>query len=77
MHQLNKSIIEAIQQAQNNQVTYKQLYTNSEVSGKNEYLFFIKPEITLKNPGIQLEAILNAIWEKFNTFNINSVLYSI
>ena len=37
----------AVKKAQNDKVYFEELYNNSELPvGKNEFLFFVKPEIT-------------------------------
>jgi len=39
--------------------------------GKNEFLFFIKPEITLPSPAVKLETILQLIHSKIMSFGLN------
>jgi len=68
---LSAHIQQAIQKAQQEQITYETLFESDEVSNaKNEFLFFIKPEITLPDPEIKLEAILNVIFEKIEAYNL-------
>ena len=66
---MNQSIIDGIRRAQSEQAPYQLVYTNSAaVSGKNEFLFFIKPEITLSSPDIRLKEILEMIVGKIHDF---------
>ena len=58
-------ISEKVHEAQNEKVFYEEIYSNLNIqTGKNEFLFFIKPEITVKSPRIKLEDILELILEK-------------
>lgn len=65
-------IISFIKKAQNEEVFFEEIYNNSNLPvGKNEFLFFIKPEITVKSETINLEKILELISEKINAFGFN------
>ncbi|OGJ10948.1 hypothetical protein A2467_02315 [Candidatus Nomurabacteria bacterium RIFOXYC2_FULL_36_8] len=65
-------ISEKVHEAQNEKVFYEEIYSNLNIqTGKNEFLFFIKPEITVKSPRIKLEDILELILEKILTFGFN------
>lgn len=46
----------------------KEILNNSSLKGKNEFLFFIKPEITLNDKNIKFEQILRLILEKLEEF---------
>ncbi len=60
-------IKEHIEKAQQEALNYEEIF-NSEapVSGKNEFLFFIKPEITLPSATIELDKILEIILQKID-----------
>ncbi len=63
------SIAENVREAQNEAIQYKELYANTEAPvKKNEFLFFVKPEITVKNDNIQLEEILKLTFAKIAEF---------
>jgi hypothetical protein len=58
----------AIKESYNGGLYNKEIW-NNEISGlKNEFLFFIKPEITLNSEKIQLKEILKMITEKMASF---------
>jgi len=65
-------IISFIEKAQREDVFFEEIYNNSNLPvGKNEFLFFIKPEITVKSETINLEKILELIGEKIAAFGFN------
>ena len=65
-------LISSIEKAQNEAVFFEEIYNNPDLDvGKNEFLFFIKPEITVKSETINLEKILELIGEKISTFGFN------
>ncbi len=71
-NQLATLIQETIQKAQKEQISYESVYqADQPVAGKNEFLFFIKPEITLPSDTIQLEAILDLIISRIKQFELN------
>ena len=64
-------ISNAIKQAQNEAVFCQEIYNNSSAQiGKNEFLFFIKPEITQAEDSIQLDKVLELIQDKIETFGL-------
>jgi hypothetical protein len=68
----NKSIIDLVKKAQNEEVFFEEIYNNPNLPvGKNEFLFFVKPEITTESESIQLEKILDLIQEKINSFGLS------
>ncbi len=68
---LTTIIFESIKKAQKEEIFFKEIYSNSELlTGKNEFLFFIKPEITLPSATIQLKEVLDLIQEKINFFGL-------
>jgi hypothetical protein len=62
-------IEEKIHQAQTGQVYDEVIYNDSSAPVlNNEYLFFIKPEITMPSDTIRLEPILDLIFDKLDEF---------
>jgi len=65
-------IAAAIKKAQNDKVYFEEIYNNTELPvAKNEFLFFVKPEITLPSDSIQLEKILDLVQDKIEEFGLN------
>jgi|WetSurSiteA1Bulk_404760.scaffolds.fasta_scaffold00570_8 hypothetical protein len=64
-------VIDNIQQAQEGKISYKVIYSeNNVLSDQHEFLFFIKPEITLKSDQINLEGILQLVLEKLSLYKL-------
>ena len=64
-------IAAAIKKAQNDKVYFEELYNNADLpAGKNEFLFFVKPEVTLPSNTIQLEKILDLVQDKIEEFGL-------
>jgi len=69
---LNLQIIDSIKKAQNQNIFFEELYNDPNIEiGKNEFLFFIKPEILLKSEKIRLDKILDLIERKIRDFGFN------
>jgi len=67
---LNSRIIESVKKAQNQDIIFEEIYCNPDIKvGKNEFLFFIKPEILVKSDKIRLDKILDLIELKIKSFN--------
>jgi hypothetical protein len=67
-----RTIIEFVKKAQKEEVLFEEIYNNPDLpTGKNEYLFFIKPELTLESENIKLEQVLHLIHEKIRVFGFN------
>jgi len=66
----NYKINEELQSSRNNSPLNKEIYSDNSISGNNEFLFFIKPEITIDDPGIDLNGILNLIFDKISEFKL-------
>jgi len=63
------TIASFIRKAQNEEVFFEEIFNSPDLPiGKNEFLFFIKPEITIESETIKLEKILNLIQDKIETF---------
>jgi len=66
-----KSITENIKRAQNEEVFVQDIFSFLELDiAKNEFLFFIKPEITLPSATVQLTKILDLIYSKLVGFGL-------
>ena len=66
------SIATTVREAQNEAFLYKEIFSNPELAvKKNEFLFFIKPEITVKNDNIKLDEILKVIFAKIDEFGFS------
>src|SRR5512133_1571661 len=64
-------IAEQIRSAQEKDILHEEFYTNQELhNGKHEFLFFIKPEITLKDENIKLETILDMMLGKMQQYDL-------
>lgn len=69
---LTSLISESIAKAQKEEILFKEIYSNSDLTvGKNEFLFFLKPEITVESNSIQIEKILDLVQEKIEVFGFN------
>ena len=69
---LTSLISESVKKAQNQQISFEEIYSDPNIPiGKNEFLFFIKPEILVKSEKIQLDKILNLIQKKIEAFGFN------
>lgn len=70
--QLSKDIIDQIKQAQTGEVLYNRFYVNDEnISGRNEFLMFIKPELTMPNPDIKLDQVIDQILQSIKYYNLD------
>jgi hypothetical protein len=63
------TILEFVKKAQREGILFEEIFDDPTVpTGKNEFLFFIKPELTLESESIKLEQILQLIQEKIRAF---------
>jgi hypothetical protein len=69
---LTQTIVDSIKKVQSEEILFKQVYSdlNTPIL-KNQFLFFVKPEITLESSEIDLPKILTLIFEKIKNFNFN------
>jgi len=71
MTKIKDQIIEQVKLAQSEKATRNTFYENQEVTDyKNEFLFFIKPEITLPNSNVKLDQIIDTILAKTESFKL-------
>jgi hypothetical protein len=60
-----------IEDAAQGKINRKELVNQEVQAARHQFLFFIKPEITLKEDGKNMELILQMIFEKINSFGLN------
>ena len=71
MEQIKEEIIEAIEKAQSQDAEMISIYNNEiKKEKKNNFVFFIKPEITKPSDSIDLAAILDLIFKKLDNFDV-------
>ncbi len=64
-------IANSIKKAQKEELFFEEIYSDAELpKGKNEFLFFIKPEITVELDSIRLIPILELIQSKIKEFGL-------
>lgn len=71
MNNLIPDISENIKKIRGQKPVNREIYKNDALISKNEFLFFIKPEITLNDASVKLDAILSLIFEKIELFNMD------
>lgn len=72
IYNITTTISDKIKKAQKEEIFFEEIYKNTNLPvGKNEFLFFIKPEITLSSTSIQLENILDLVQEKIASFGLS------
>jgi hypothetical protein len=60
-----------IEEAAQSKINRKEIVNQEVQAGRHQFLFFIKPEITLKEEGKRMEQILQMIFEKINSFGLS------
>jgi len=66
-----KMILSAVDSMNADTMGYKQLYSAEENgSRENEFLFFIKPELTMRSCGIKFDQILEMMFAQLEKFNL-------
>ena len=69
---ITTNISDSIKKAQKEEIFFEEIYKNTNLPiGKNEFLFFIKPEITLSSTNIQIEKVIDLVQEKISHFGLN------
>ena len=70
--ELEKKIFESIIKAQKDELYYEDIYRNiSSTPFENEFLFFIKPEITQKSKSINVKSILELIFNSIDKYGLH------
>ena len=68
-NQLKKEIKEQVKSAIEGKVTFSQLYNNPEKENfENEFIFFIKPELTLESKTIDFNKVVDIVFDKISEF---------
>jgi len=68
---LRDLVINKIKEAQNGRLWCEKIFENREDYKKNNFLFFIKPEITIKSENIKPDKIIDLIFERISDFGFN------
>jgi hypothetical protein len=74
--ELMQVIDDQVRLAQNAKIMHKLLFSDDSINESiHEYLFFLKPEITIQSGAIRLPAILSMLFEKFeqHRFHIKDI----
>lgn len=78
--QFTETLIAGIRRAQQGQLFFEEVYTDPALAaGKNEFLFFIKPEVTLPSESIRLEGVLGLVYEQVSAYGLgihNTIILS-
>lgn len=69
MKPLTPDLLNKVKNLQDNGPSNRLIYNSDENTGKNEFLFFIKPELTLNDNNIRFDAILDLILSKIDEFS--------
>jgi len=71
-NELKQSILEAVKQAQVGALERLDIYANPATTNyKNEFLFFLKPELTEASEAIRLDTILDIVLDKIHQFGLS------
>jgi hypothetical protein len=65
-----QNIVKNIEESRTEAPLNKEIFSNFQLEGKNEFLFFIKPEITLNDKQVKFQAILEMIFLKIDFFKL-------
>ena len=73
INELKSLILTKVEKAQKNKVIYSTIkqQNSGDYVPRNEFLFFIKPEITLQSEKIQLNEILDLVFNQINHYHLN------
>lgn len=70
--ELIQVIVDHVRLAQNGKIIYKLLFSDDSANEfRHEFLFFIKPEITIPSEAVRLPAILSMLFEKFKQHGLH------
>ncbi len=70
--EIKKNISEQVKLARQGQVNFTELYNNPEKQNhENEFIFFIKPELTLESETINFDKVLDLAFAKISEFNLS------
>ncbi len=65
-----ETINQALLKARAAKLFFEEIYKDDNVNGSNEFLMFIKPEITLDDPSIEFNQIMEMIFGKIESFKL-------
>ncbi len=69
--ELKSQILDTVKKAQNSKITNSHIYEAETTSAcKNEFLFFVKPEITLANDAINIQEIVDLIFKQIDKYEL-------
>ena len=63
-------MLKAVEKAQNNSLSFEEIYAQESGSGKNQFLMFIKPEIMLKSSGLKTKEMFELVLQKIEEFGL-------
>lgn len=70
--QIKSNIKENLALARQGNLSFAQLYENPErQEHENEFIFFIKPELTLESSSIDFDKVLDLVFDKIEEFNLS------
>ncbi|MFN4150833.1 MAG: hypothetical protein ACK4IX_07800, partial [Candidatus Sericytochromatia bacterium] len=68
---LKNDIVESVKLASEGSLSYKQLFSESEkYNFENQFIFFIKPEVTLKSDTIKFDKVVDLAFQKLEEFDL-------
>ncbi len=67
---LEQTLLQSVGEAHKGALNRKMIYQDPQAKGKNEFLFFIKPELTWDTPDIRHDLIFKMILEKLSTYGM-------
>lgn len=71
MNELTRLVCSEVARVRNDLAFYEEFYSDKAVAaGKNQFLFFIKPELTVESSSIKFNKILDLILEKLDAFGL-------
>ncbi|MCP3876083.1 MAG: hypothetical protein GY699_23410 [Desulfobacteraceae bacterium] len=69
--ELQSQILDKVKKAQESKIMHSHIYEGEPaLECKNEFLFFIKPEVTLANDKIKIQDILDLVFKQIDKFNL-------
>ena len=67
---LLETINQSLQKAKTEDVFFKEIYKDESMIGSNEFLMFVKPEITIDDPTLEFNQIMEMIFDKMEEYNL-------
>lgn len=69
--QFTEPLVGGIRRAQAGKLFFEEVYADPGLAaGKNEFLFFIKPEVTLPSEAIRLEEVLGLVYDQVSAYGL-------